>query len=128
MELVAFVAALALVEYTVFATQCGRARARYGVKAPATAGHPIFERHYRIQHNTIEQLVTFLPSLFLFARYVRADVAAALGLLFVAGRAVYARGYLADPEKRGPGFAIGAIANALLLLGGLVGALWALVG
>jgi glutathione S-transferase len=123
MELVAIVAALALLEYAVFGLQVGQARARYGVKAPATAGHELFERHYRVQQNTTEQLLLFLPSLYLFAAYVSAPVAALLGLAFIVGRALYARGYVADPEKRGTGFLIGFVATVVLLLGGLGGAL-----
>jgi glutathione S-transferase len=123
MALVALVAALALIEYTLFALNVGRMRGRYGVKAPATTGHELFERAYRVHQNTLEQLVVFLPSLYLFAAFVSAPIAAGLGLVFVVGRALYFRGYQADPEKRGPGFGIGFIASNLLLLGGLVGAL-----
>jgi len=123
MALVAVVAALALIEYSVFALQVGQARQRYGVKAPATSGHDLFERHYRVQQNTLEQLVVFLPSLYLFAAFVSGWVAALLGLAFVVGRAIYARGYLADPEKRSAGFLIGFAASNVLLLGGLLGAL-----
>jgi glutathione S-transferase len=126
-SVVAIVAALALLEYSWFATQVGNARARYGVKAPATTGNEIFERYYRVQQNTVEQLVAFLPALFLFATYVSAAVAAALGALFIAGRWLYARGYVADPEKRSTGFLIGAVASTALLIGGLLGAIWSLL-
>lgn len=127
MELVAIVAALALLEYAWLTAQVSRARGQYGVKAPATTGHPIFERHYRVQHNTVEQLVTFLPALFLFAHYVNAPIAAALGAVFIVGRFLYARGYVADPDKRGTGFVIGLVANTALLLGALGGAILAVL-
>jgi uncharacterized MAPEG superfamily protein len=126
-ELVAIVAALALLEYFVFSMQAGRARSRSGVKAPATTGDETFERYYRVQHNTLEQLVLFLPALFLFALYVNAPLAAALGAVFIVGRALYARSYVADPATRGSGFAIGLVASLALLLGGLLGALWRLL-
>jgi uncharacterized MAPEG superfamily protein len=122
MELVAIVAALALLEYAYFGAQVSRARGRYGVKAPATTGHELFDRHYRVQQNTAEQLVMFLPALYLFAVYVSAPIAALLGLGFVLGRALYGRGYVADPERRGTGFIVGFAASAVLLLGGLAGA------
>ena len=93
------------------------------MKAPATTGHELFERHHRVQQNTLEQLVVFLPSLYLFAAFVSGWVAALLGLAFVVGRAIYARAYLADPEKRSAGFLIGFAASNVLLLGGLLGAL-----
>ena len=122
MAWIAVVAALALVEYVVFGLQVGQARGRYGVKAPATTGHELFERTYRVQQNTAEQLVLFLPSLYLFAVYVSPRIGALLGLAFVVGRALYARGYVTDPEKRGLGFGIGFLATLALLLGGLIGA------
>ena len=123
MTLVAIIAAVALAEYGVFMVQCGQARGRFGVAAPATVGHPVFERYFRVQQNTIEQLVIFLPALFLFAWFVSTRWAILLGILFIVGRALYARGYVADPAKRGPGFLCTVIANAALLLGGVVGAL-----
>jgi uncharacterized membrane protein YecN with MAPEG domain len=123
MELVAFVAGLALIEYFVFTMQCGRARGRLGVPAPATTGNPEFERYLRVQYNTIEQLVIFLPALFGFAHFVSSAWAAALGVVFIVGRALYARGYVKDPAKRGPGFGLTLLSNASLLLGATFGAL-----
>jgi uncharacterized membrane protein YecN with MAPEG domain len=125
MHYVSFVAAVALLEYVLISLQTGQARQKYNVQAPATTGDPIFERHYRVQQNTVEQLVVFLPSLFLFANYVSPFWAAMLGWVFIAGRFLYARGYIADPAKRSTGFTIGFVATAILLLGGLVGALFA---
>jgi hypothetical protein len=122
---VALVAGVALIEYLVITLQCGRMRGRLGVPAPATTGHPEFERYLRVQYNTIEQLVIFLPALFGFGLYVSPGWAAAFGLLFVAGRALYARGYVRDPAKRGPGFGLTLLANAVLLLGATLGALGA---
>ena len=118
-------AGLAIVEYIIITLSTGQARQRYGVKAPATTGDPVFERYYRVQQNTVEQLVIFFPALFLFSAYVGPRLAALLGLVFIVGRAVYARGYVADPERRGPGFIIGFSANVILVLGSLIGALFA---
>jgi uncharacterized membrane protein YecN with MAPEG domain len=123
MKLVTLVAALALVEYAVFFILAGRARGRYGVAAPATTGHPTFERYFRVQNNTVEQLVIFLPALFMCGYFASEVAAAALGLVFILGRALYARGYVVDPAKRGPGFLLTIAANFLLLLGGIVGVL-----
>jgi uncharacterized membrane protein YecN with MAPEG domain len=121
--LVTFVAGLALIEYFVISMQCGRARGRLGVPAPATTGHPEFERYLRVQYNTIEQLVIFLPALFAFGHFVSPVWAAAFGVVFIAGRALYARGYVQDPAKRGPGFGLTLLANTVLLLGATLGAL-----
>jgi uncharacterized membrane protein YecN with MAPEG domain len=125
MAFVAFVAALAVVEYMALMILTGRARGTYGVQAPATTGHPIFERHYRVQQNSVEQLVIFLPSLLLSAHFFSARLAGLLGLVFIVGRALYARGYVADPAQRGTGFAVSFAANALLTLTALLSTLWA---
>ncbi len=125
MTLVHIVIALALIEFIVFILAVGRARDTYKVPAPATSGNEVFERYFRVQMNTLEQLIIFLPSILLFGRYVHPLVAAALGLLFIIGRWVYFKGYVKDPQKRSTGFLLSAIPNFILLLGGLIGAiLW----
>ncbi|MBM4334927.1 MAG: MAPEG family protein [Deltaproteobacteria bacterium] len=124
MDYLGIVTVLALFEYLAFSIMVGRARVTYGIKAPATTGHEIFERFYRVHQNTLEQLVLFLPALWVFGTHVSEKWGAILGLLFIVGRAVYARGYLANPERRGIGFLIGFVANGILLIGGLVGAIY----
>ena len=123
---VAIVAALVLLEYLAFVMLTGHARGRAGVPAPSTTGDPHFERWFRVQGNTVEQLVLFFPGLWLFAHYVSAPWAAGLGAMFALGRALFARGYVRDPARRGPGFGISLAANAILVLGGLIGAILAL--
>ena len=125
MEPVSLVLALALIEYFVFGILVGRARGRYGVEAPATTGHPVFERYHRVHQNTLEQLVIFIPALWMFGVYVSAPVAALLGLVFIARRFVYLRGYVEDPKKRSTGTFITLVAQASLLVGGAIGALLA---
>jgi uncharacterized MAPEG superfamily protein len=127
MELVYLTILLALLEYAVFGALVGRARGKYGVKAPAMTGHPAFELANRVHLNTLEALITFIPAVLLFAHYVDARWAAGLGLVFVIGRAVYAVGYLQAAEKRGPGAGITGIANAVLVLGALYGVIRALL-
>jgi glutathione S-transferase len=102
----------------------GGARGKFGIKAPTMTGHAEFERVVRIQANTLEQMVIILPTLWLFAIFLDDRIAGLLGLIFVIGRVVYARGYRADPEKRGTGFLIGGIATMVALLGALVGVIW----
>jgi uncharacterized MAPEG superfamily protein len=125
MEPVAIVLALALIEYFVFGLLVGRARGQYGVEAPATTGHPVFERYHRVHQNTLEQLAIFVPALWMFGVYVSAPIAALLGLVFIVGRFVYLRGYVEDPKKRSTGTLITLVAQAILLVGGGVGALLA---
>jgi uncharacterized membrane protein YecN with MAPEG domain len=127
MAIIAIVTGLALIEYMTFSLRVGMARGKYGVEAPATSGDDIFERHYRVQQNTLEQLIVFLPSLWLFAQFVSINVAAGLGLVFIAGRAFYAVSYVADPKKRTAGFLIGYLANAALILGSIGGAVRAML-
>jgi uncharacterized MAPEG superfamily protein len=122
MEAVSVVVGLAILEYFVFGMLVARARGAAGIEAPATTGDPNFERHFRVQQNTLEQLAIFLPSIWLFATYISANAAAGLGLVFIVGRILYLRGYVADPAKRGTGFAIGTLAQMILLLGGIGGA------
>lgn len=126
MEWIAAVTALALLEYLAFGVLVGLQRTRTGVEAPATTGHPIFERYFRVHQNTLEQLIVFIPALWMFARYVHPPIGALLGLAWIVGRAVYLRGYVEDPAKRSTGFLISFGANAVLLIGGLIGALVAL--
>jgi glutathione S-transferase len=118
---------LALLEFGLFGLAVARARARYHVPAPATTGNEVFERYYRVQMNTLEQLTIFVPGLFLFGWYINADVAGALGVLFIIGRAVYFRGYVHAPAQRHTGFLLSYVPNLVLLIGGGIGALRALL-
>jgi uncharacterized MAPEG superfamily protein len=122
MEFVAIVTTLALLQYILFAMLVGQARGKFGVNGPAVTGHPVFERYFRVQMNTLELLVAFLPGLWLFAQYVSPVWAAVLGAVYIVGRFVYLRAYVADPAKRGLGFGLSMLPTLALLLGGLVGA------
>jgi uncharacterized membrane protein YecN with MAPEG domain len=122
MSLVHLVIGLALLEFLGFIMAVGRARAKYQVKAPATTGNEIFERYFRVQMNTMEQLIVFLPAIWLFATYVQAPVAAALGVLFIIGRFLYFTGYVKEPTRRTAGFLLSAIPTMVLLVGGIMGA------
>lgn len=111
------VTVLALVQFLFFAALVAKARTQYGVHAPALSGHPMFERLYRVQMNTLEMLVVFLPALHLAARYWSPLLVAGLGLLYVLGRLVYWRAYAQNPAKRSLGYAL-SISPTLILLGG----------
>ncbi len=128
MELVAIVIGIALLEYFWFTMRCGSMRGKHDVAAPAMQGNPEFERAFRVQYNTIEQLMIFIPSIVLFGHYLSAPIAAGLGLVFVLGRAMFAIGYWQDPSKRGPGFGLTILSNVVLLLGGIVGAVMSYAG
>jgi len=115
------VALLALSQYFFFASLVGRARGRYGVKAPAVAGHEVFERFYRVQMNTLELLVIFIPALLLAAKYFPSTWVAAVGAIYLLGRGVYAYAYVKKPASRGLGFVLSAGPTMCLLLMALVG-------
>lgn len=123
----ALVTGLALLLYVACFVVTGRARMRFGIKAPAVTGAPEFERAFRIQQNTIEQLILFLPALWLFALYVSPLWGGLLGLVWVGARALYAISYYREPDSRGPGFMIGFASAAILLVGGLAGIVVAFV-
>ena len=127
MELVAAVVALALLEYVIFGMLVGRARGLYGVEAPATGGHEIFERYFRVHYNTMELLVAFVPAIWLFGLYVSPRWGAVLGAIYLVGRVLYLRAYVADPAKREFGFGMSVLPVLALVLGALVGALRAMV-
>ena len=111
---------IALLEYMTFGALVGRARARFGVKAPATVGHPEFERIYRVHQNTLESLVVFVPALWIFGLYVSPLLAAAFGAVFVIARAIYAVGYIKAAEKRSIGAALSGLTTGIVVLWALV--------
>lgn len=127
-ELVALVTVFSLLLYFVMGIKVGQARGKFNIPAPATTGHPEFERTFRVQMNTLEWLPVFLPSMWLFSMFVHDFIAAALGAVWIVGRYIYMQGYIDAPEKRSSGFAIQALAALVLLLGTLVGILWGMAG
>jgi glutathione S-transferase len=126
-EWVAIVTSLALIQVFVFAILVGKARVDYGIDAPTTTGSPEFERAFRVHQNTIEQLIIFIPSLWMFAYFVRPDIAAGIGVVYLIGRQIYRGSYIGDPAKRSAGFGMTALSSIVLLLGGLIGAVLNLV-
>jgi uncharacterized membrane protein YecN with MAPEG domain len=119
MELVAMITVMILIQVLFFGVQVGKARGKYNVQAPAVSGNEIFERHYRIHQNTIEQIVIFIPSLWMFGYYVSENIGAALGLLFLIGRFIFRSAYLNDPGSRALGFIMGVLPIIVCLLGAL---------
>lgn len=122
MDYVAIVTALALIEFLLLGILVGRARARFGIAAPATTGHPVFERVFRVHVNTLEQLILFMPSMWICAYYWNPVWTAAIGVVFIIGRAVYARSYIQEPKSRSFGFLLTFLPIFVFLVGTLVGA------
>ena len=123
----ALVILIALIEYMVFGFLVGGARARYKVAAPATSGHPDFERYFRVHYNTLEMLVVFIPAVWLFGLYLSPRWSAIIGVVFVIGRALYAIGYIRAAEKRETGAMLSFASVTVLVVGAVIGvvrALW----
>ncbi len=127
MAYLTIVTLLAVLEFVVFGAFVGMARGKYDVKAPATTGNELFERQYRIHHNTLEQLIVFIPGLWAFGHFVDALWGAGIGVVYLIGRIVYATSYNRDPATRGNGMLLSVIPAYLLVLGGLGGAIWSLL-
>jgi glutathione S-transferase len=108
---------LALLLYFVLIGRAGQARSKYGIKAPAVTGNEHYERAYRVQMNTLEQMVFFLPSMWLYALLLNDIGAAVGGLIWIAARIFYAISYTRDPTTRGPGALVTVVASAGLFLG-----------
>jgi glutathione S-transferase len=119
------VTVLAVVLYIAMGARAGTLRGRHGIKAPAMSGHPEYERAARVHLNTLEQLMIFLPLLWLATHFFGGPpwLPGAIGLVFLAGRIIFMRAYMADPERRLPGLVLGMFANLGLLALSLVG-LW----
>lgn len=128
MQLVELVALIALVQFLAFGALTGRARSLSGLKAPAMTGDEGFERMYRVQMNTLELLVVFLPALYLASRHLPALPVAAIGLVFVVGRFIYWRAYIADPSSRSLGFVLSFFPVLVLCILALVGIVLSMAG
>jgi glutathione S-transferase len=108
---------VALLFYLVTVINVGRARATHKIDGPAVTGNPDFERVIRVQANTVEQLVAFLPALWIFAVFGSPAWASLIGSVWIVGRIVYALGYYKAANKRGIGFGITILATSALWLG-----------
>jgi glutathione S-transferase len=127
MEFVAIVIVLALLQYFVFGLLVGRARSKFDVHAPAVTGHPVFERYYRVHQNTLELMIMFIPAIVLFGYWVRPDLGAGIGFVYVIGRVIYLRAYISDPARRGLGFGLSILPILVLLIGGGIAAVLSLL-
>ena len=122
MEYVVIVTGIVLLQYTWFSFYVGIMRGKHGVSAPKMQGHDDFERAYRIQQNTLEQLLVFLPAMWMYAWYSKPVWAAVVGVVFIISRQVYRESYQRDPASRGKGFVVGFVASMYLLIGGMIAA------
>lgn len=119
----AIVTILSVLLFVAMGINAGRMRGKHGIKAPAMTGHAEFERAIRVQMNTMEGAIAFLPALWVAAIWFGGWIPPLAGFVWVAGRAIYMIGYMAAPEKREIGFQIQAFALIALI----VLAVWGIV-
>lgn len=123
MEYATIIVMLALSEYLYFTVRVGANRVKLDVHAPACTGNEKFDRLFRVQQNTLEQLIVFVPATFAFAFYASPVWVLLPGGLFLIGRWLYSSAYINEPDKRAPGMIITLLANAVLVLGTLIAVL-----
>ena len=123
MEYATLIVLLALLQYVWFSMRVGMARGKFHIDAPACEGDESWERLFRVQQNTLEQLILLVPASYAFAYYMSADWVLLPGGLFIIGRFLYSAEYIKDPKTRGPGMGLTLLANVVLLLGALFGLL-----
>jgi len=117
----AVVTMAALITYQGTAMAVGQARVKHKVMPPSTSGPEPFECALRVQQNTLEQLVFFLPTFWLAVLLGSPEWASLLGFIWVGGRVAYGVGYRMAPGKRGPGFGISFLSSVVLLVMAIVG-------
>jgi len=113
----------ALLQYVLFTARVGLARGKYNVQAPSCEGDENWNRLFRVQQNTLEQLIVFIPACYAFAYYLSELWVLIPGMVFILGRFLYASEYRQDPKTRTPGMALTLLANVVLVLGALFGVL-----
>ncbi len=124
MNFVHIIVILAVFQFFVFSFLVGQARSKYGIKAPAISGDENFERVFRVQMNTLEQLVCFVPAVLIASLYWPQTYIALIGCVYLVGRIIYRQGYIADPSKRSIGFLLTVIPTLILIIASLVGAVF----
>jgi uncharacterized membrane protein YecN with MAPEG domain len=125
--LVAIVTLLSVLLYFTMSLRVAVARRKSGIAAPAMTGDPELERTIRAHYNTLEWLPIYLTGLWLFAIYWNELVAAGAGAVWIVGRILYVRGYIAHENKRSLGFFIQTIAGGVLVFGALGRLIWLLL-
>jgi glutathione S-transferase len=110
---------VAILQYIALGMWVGVARGRFGIHAPATSGHPTFERLFRAHANTLEMLIAFIPGIWLYGWWVSQTWATALGLVFLAARVLYVIQYVRDPRTREIGAGLSFLVVIILIVGDL---------
>lgn len=123
MEYIELVGALAVLQFFFFGFMTGSARRKSGLKAPTVTGDAGFERMYRVQTNTLETLVAFLPALFIAGNHWPSALVSGIGAIYLVGRFIYWRAYISNPESRGLGFMLSILPTFVLIALAILGPL-----
>ena len=115
MKYTALVTVIAVAVTFYFSARVGIGRAKFDIKAPAMAGNPTFDRAVRVHANTVEQIVLFVPVLWIATSVAGDAWAAAIGSVWILGRLIYAAGYVAHADKRGLGMLV-TLASTVVLV------------
>ena len=118
---VTLIVVLATIEVLVLGLLVGRGRETYGIKAPATTGHPDWERLNRAHQNSIEQLIVFIPLFIAYCYNTGQPTGIAAGVVFLVARILYARGYVRQAERRGVGAFLTVAVQGWLAIGAVIG-------
>ena|SRR5690348_16198972 len=118
--LTAAVTVLAVLISIFFAINVARNRSATGIDAPSMSGDPRLERALRIQGNTVEQFVVFVPSLWLAALYFQGWAPPIIGLVWCLGRIIYFFVY-GTSRQRFPGFAPTIFSTLILIVLAIIG-------
>jgi len=127
MDIIALIILLAILQLMAFGMITGFSRDKFGVKAPATTGNEDWERRYRVQQNTMEHVVAFVPAIYLCAMYTSLNLAILAGTIYLIGRCIYAYCYIKDPKTRALGMILSFFPTAVMVLAALGGVLMNLV-
>lgn len=114
---------LVMAQYLGFVVLTAAARVRYSIKAPRTEGHPVFDRTFRVQMNTLELLIIVIPGIWLTGLFFDPFwVSPLLGLVFFVSRLIYAVSYIRNPRSRGLGMALSFLSVGFLMVFAAYGA------
>lgn len=105
---------LSVLQIFLFSWKASSTRVKHGIEAPQMHGHPDVDRAQRVHLNTMEQIIMFLPSLWLALPVLGDYYTSILGGVWLVGRQLYAHAYWADAAKRGTGMWVTFLAFIIL--------------
>ncbi|MBT3624680.1 MAG: MAPEG family protein [Gammaproteobacteria bacterium] len=121
MEYVALVVAAALAQCFWFAFSVAGVRQQVGIEPPAMSGDETLERALAVHRNTVEFMTIFVSLMLISGYYFDGPITAVVGLFWIISRQWYRIGYMRNVKDRIPGFLMGDMVLAVLVVGELWG-------